>query len=278
MSGAISAVIQGVAGIATTLFGGGDQSVSLGGFVFAGYEVPETIRWGGSQQMTVHKLVGGTRVIDTLGRDDMDISWSGIFLSADASDRADQLDQLRALGLMVELAFAGRDYDVVVKSFSADQRKLNHVPYSIVCTVLQDNTADLKAADPTVLSSVMDDLSSALGFDVPEALTTAQQTLATVSPVLTPIVALVGGTAAATAVAAGLGAAQGLTTAAAQLADGQIAGITNAAASVGNVIGAVTPEKATANMQAALAATATAAYASAMTAYVGRATLNVERA
>lgn len=276
MSGSVAAGLIGVASIGTSLFGAFNQPVSLGDFIFQSFEVPESIRWGGQQALTVHKLVGGQRVIDAMGPDDDDIPWSGIFLSADASNRADQLDQMRIAGVPLHLTFAGRSYDVVIRSFKADQRKLNHVPYSIVCTILNNFGALPK--DPTILSQVTDDINNALGFNISDALSQAQDALNTVTPVLVPLVALVGGTSAATAVASGLGTAQGFVNAGADLANGQISGITNAASSVGNVIGATTAKDANSNMALAGTATATAAMAAGMGAYIGRAAVNTASA
>lgn len=276
MSGSIAAGLIGVASFGLTPFGVTDHPVSIGDFIFQGFEVPESIRWGGQQSLTVHKLVGGQRVIDAMGPDDDDISWSGIFLSSDASDRADQLDQMRIAGVQQTLTFAGRSYDVIVRHFRADQRKLNHVPYSIVVTVLNDYGPNQQ--DPSALSQVTEDINNALGFDITDALSEAQNTLNTVTPVLVPLVALVGGTSAATSVATGLGTAQGFVNAGADLANGQIAGITNAASSVGNVIGATTAKDANNNMATAGSATATAAMAAGMGAYIGRAALNTGNA
>jgi hypothetical protein len=276
MSGSIAAAAVGVADLAVSLFGAGNQAVSLGSFVFAGYEVPERITWGGHQSLSVKKLVGGQRVIDAMGRDDSDIAWSGIFLSADASQRADQLDKLRVGGQQQKLIFSGRSYTVVIRSFRADQRKTNHVPYSIVCTILQDMTSAQQASKPTLLSQVTDDLNSALGFNVPAALQSAQSALQTVTPIVTPLVSLVGGTSASIAVATGLGGATALISSASSLAAGQLSGITSAAASVGNLLGAATPSAAIAAMKTAAAATQTAAVAAAMSGYVGRAIANVK--
>jgi hypothetical protein len=94
-----------------------DQTILLGDFVFDGWEVPEKITWGGAQRVNVHKMIGGERVIDSMGPDNADISWSGIFLSPDASLRADQLDQMRKNGELLDLVFAGRE-----RPFSATSR------------------------------------------------------------------------------------------------------------------------------------------------------------
>ena len=44
-----------------------DTLVSLGGFVFTSWAVPEQVNGGGRQSLVVHKLIGGTRVIDVMG-------------------------------------------------------------------------------------------------------------------------------------------------------------------------------------------------------------------
>ena len=56
----------------------------LGPIAFTDYSPPECMPFGGRQQMAVHKLIGGQRVIDTLGPDDEDIQWSGRFFGAGA--------------------------------------------------------------------------------------------------------------------------------------------------------------------------------------------------
>ena len=55
-------------------------TVTLGGFAFQDFEVPERIPAGGEQMLAIHKLVGGRRVIDAMGRDDAALEWSGYFL------------------------------------------------------------------------------------------------------------------------------------------------------------------------------------------------------
>jgi hypothetical protein len=59
--------------------------LTLGGVPFQDFEVPEQIRFGGSQRLAVHELIGGGRVVDALGDDAGEISFSGIFSSSDAA-------------------------------------------------------------------------------------------------------------------------------------------------------------------------------------------------
>src|SRR5262249_30793644 len=69
-------------------------------------------------------LIGGQRVIDTLGPDDEDIQWSGRFFGAGALSTCLALDSLRAAGQVLPLSYAGMEYPVVIQDFRADIRRL----------------------------------------------------------------------------------------------------------------------------------------------------------
>jgi hypothetical protein len=64
MSGTVlatfSSAVEAVNAIASLAFGA-TGGVVLGDFVFAGFEVPAQITFGGKQAMTVHKLPDGPR-------------------------------------------------------------------------------------------------------------------------------------------------------------------------------------------------------------------------
>ena len=68
-------------------------SVILGPVLLRDFEVPERISFGGRQAIVVHRLPGGARVIDAMGRDDAEIAFSGIFSGPDATRRARTLDR-----------------------------------------------------------------------------------------------------------------------------------------------------------------------------------------
>jgi len=114
------------------------DTLILGGFVFQNFDMspPTRMPFGGQQSMIVHKLPGGTRVIDTLGPDEDDITWSGFFYAADALRQCQQLDAMRAAGQVVTLTFGGMSRRVVVKRFKPNIRRYpNWVEYEITCTV-----------------------------------------------------------------------------------------------------------------------------------------------
>ena len=113
--------------------------IILGGVSFTDFAAPEKMPFGGRQAMAIHKLPGGQRVIDTLGPDDEDISWSGRFWGADALSRAQALDEMRASGQAQALAWGGMAYVVIVAEFKAVVEHLpNNVSYTITCTITQN--------------------------------------------------------------------------------------------------------------------------------------------
>jgi hypothetical protein len=165
MSGSVAAAFTGAIGLAFDLSTEA-MPVSLGGFIFQRFEIPETISWGGSQRLAVHKLIGGTRITDAMGPDDADITWSGIFLSPDAMSRADTLNEMRKTSGPFELIFGDRYYLVMISDFSAEMRKISHVPYKLTLCVL----TDLSQTVPSYVSplqAVTDDISIAIATAFP---------------------------------------------------------------------------------------------------------------
>lgn len=112
--------------------------LTLGPITFANFEIPEQINFGGAQSLSVKKLVGGQRVVDAMGRDDADISWSGLFQGATAEFRANYLDGLRVAGAPLPLSWSQHNYSVVIKEFSPVFNRFYWIPYSITCTVVQN--------------------------------------------------------------------------------------------------------------------------------------------
>src|SRR5579859_4349335 len=130
LGGPVAGIAAGISGIGAGLntagfiLGGlnGPQSpgdtmgqfpVSLGNFIFKGFEVPDTAPWGGAQALSIHKLVGGARVIDAMGSDDRPIKFRGTFLSKDADTRALQIDKMRKAGTSVAWFYANHITTVV---------------------------------------------------------------------------------------------------------------------------------------------------------------------
>lgn len=154
-----------------------DRSVTLqlGEFIFGQYEIPEEITFGGEQRLVVHKLVGGERVIDELGRDDMPLTWSGILYGPLAESRAQFLDGLRIRGLLQTLTWSKFRYRVVVSSFQARFQRKWQIPYTITCTVVKDEASLVtKVPLATVITETGAGLDEAILGDLADALDIAE--------------------------------------------------------------------------------------------------------
>ena len=207
--------------------GAGQFPVTLGTVTLQGFEVPDSAPWGGDQALTIHKLIGGARVIDAMGTDDRAIAIKGTFLSPDADQRALQVDILRKAGLPVAFSWSNHVYLVVIKSFQPEFQRPDRVPYSLTLEILQDSTQP--AASP--VPSGDDVFSSALGT-VGTGLTGL--TGASVIPAVPGVFAT--GAAALASVTAAIALAQGFGPGAARGIPGAMIGLQ---AAVGTMIGSV---------------------------------------
>jgi hypothetical protein len=131
--------------------------LTLGPLLFTDFEVPEHISVGGKQILVVHKLVGGDRVIDAMGRDDSDIKWSGRFRGSAAEIRARLADFLRVQGQPLILAWSSYRYLVMV-DFEADYLQPYEIPYTITCTVVSDLTSPILTALLDIDSAIFSDV------------------------------------------------------------------------------------------------------------------------
>lgn len=115
----------------------------LGPVAFQDFEIPSGINFGGKQRLALHRLPGGSRVIDALGRDDAQIGFSGVFAGSDATLRARSLDELRVAGIALPLTWDIFFYTVLIADFYADYRNGWWIPYHIICTVVRDEASAL---------------------------------------------------------------------------------------------------------------------------------------
>lgn len=146
-----------------------ETTLQLGNFIFAALEIPAEINFGGAQRLAVHQLVGGTKVIDSMGRADDAITWSGLLMGGGkdrsgniiftgAVERAQFLDSMRISGLPVELTWGKFKYTVVVREFKGNYQKSYLIPYHLTCEVIQDETSPVKVAGtPPVDQALGDD-------------------------------------------------------------------------------------------------------------------------
>ena len=128
----------------------------LGPVMFQAFEVPERLRFGGRQRLSVHQLPGGGRVVDAMGPDEGPLSWSGVFSGPNAASRVRLLEGLRRDGLPLLLAWAGWRYTVLIETFEAEAMNPAWIPYKVrTCVVAVGDlpAAELLPAPATVLDA-----------------------------------------------------------------------------------------------------------------------------
>ena len=163
-----------------------DVSLFLGPIVLQDFEVPSGINFGGRQRVAVHRLPGGLRVIDALGRDDAQISFAGIFTGTDATLRARGVDELRVAGIALPLSWDVFFYTVLITDFRADYRSGTWIPYCIVCTVLQDEAQALLQTTASLATVALSDVADASSYAAAAGLDlSALQTSLTASGAIT---------------------------------------------------------------------------------------------
>ena len=147
------------------------MAITLGSFDFQQFEVPEKVRFGGRQSLAIHKLPGGSRVIDIMGRDDSEITWTGTFSGANAGNRSRQLDAMRVAGLELALTWDAFCYSVIISRLDLEFRSAWWIPFKITCVVVSDGSSSpLDALLLDLPASVFSDLASAsIFYDVSTA-------------------------------------------------------------------------------------------------------------
>ena len=105
-------------------------------------------------------------MIDAMGRDDADLTWSGFFSGASAADRARMVDQMRAEGGQLTLIWDAFCYDVIIRRFEVDYRNPFWLPYRIICTVVWDEAQANADLVLPLSTSILGDLAVAAGYGI----------------------------------------------------------------------------------------------------------------
>lgn len=139
-----------------------DTVVQLGEIAFDRTEVPERLPFGGQQTLDEKRLIGGKKVADAMGWEVAPIAWEGVFFGKEAEARARSVEAIAVAGVAVELSWSTFRYKVIVQRFDGDFRRFYHVPYSILCVVIEDLASPASApAGPTVDDMMASDMSDA---------------------------------------------------------------------------------------------------------------------
>ena len=142
--------------------------LTLGAVVFQDFEIPSGINFGGRQILAVHQLTNGRRVVDCIGPDEFEISFSGVFSGADATLRSRILNSLRVVGGELSLTWDVFCYTVVISHFDANYENPVWIPYRISCTVVRDEAVATASFVISLGNSILSDLdvaaSQCVGF------------------------------------------------------------------------------------------------------------------
>ncbi|HQT79642.1 MAG TPA: hypothetical protein PLD10_21580 [Rhodopila sp.] len=121
-------------------------SIQLGWVGLRDFEVPASIRFGGNQRVAVHKLYGGSRIVECLGADVSEIRFEGIFTGFDAAARFRAVDDMRLSGQAVWLTWGAFRYIVIVQDLEADYRNPWWIQFQVTCIRATDLTQQLPFA------------------------------------------------------------------------------------------------------------------------------------
>jgi hypothetical protein len=204
----------------------------LGPIEFQDFEIPSDIKFGGTQRLAVHHLLGGARVVDALGQDDAEINFSGAFSGQNATIRARTLDELRISGATLQLTWDVFFYTVVICRFQASYQNRWWIPFRLSCTVVSDNPSTIIGTVASLAGTAIADIGTASVQAIAAGLDLAGATTSLSAPN-----AMVRGTAAYVAGQSSLASAQialgSAATAAAVTLDGAgLNGATSAAAGI----------------------------------------------
>lgn len=131
------------------------MAVLLGSIIFQRREIPDIMPWGGAHHLVIHKLVGGTRVIDAMGPDPRPIEWRGLFLGPTATQRARICDAMKDSGAEIPLSWGSFYEPVVISHFHADYKHEWEVHYQIACELVTNTSGGgLFSLDNDILGDI----------------------------------------------------------------------------------------------------------------------------
>lgn len=141
--------------------------LTLGPVEFVNFSVPEGMPFGGKQRVKRHLLLGGARVIDTMGADIDTRSFSGTYFGDDALSSMLTIDAMRVAGQPVMLAWGAEARLVVVTDFTFDVKRFpQYITYSCTCLIADNNDAASGS------SGSVDDLTSSDADDAQSTVST----------------------------------------------------------------------------------------------------------
>ena len=139
------------------------MAIVLGDVEFRDFEIPNNVQYGVSQRLAVHRLNGGTRIVEVLGPDASDIRFSGTLSGPDAVQRAMTIEKMSVSGESVNLEWGNRHHRVLIKSLECNYVGPNWIPYDIVCTIAGEEAIGRISRPPAdTLDTYLGEVSSLL--------------------------------------------------------------------------------------------------------------------
>ena len=220
--------------------------LTLGGVIFQDFEIPESIKVSVKQKLDVKKFLGGSRVVDALGRDDDSIPWSGRFRGSTSEARCQQLKGMAVAGQAVPLTWSTFNYLVIVDEFEFDYQSPLEIPYRISVTVVKDNTLPPASILQTIDEIFGTDLASAVNLGAAANVAGVTTSLNQLQTTASTIQTLTGSNSAVlTQINQNIVSAQSVTQTAISAASGQI---TPVAGSIFGGTGGLPPQTIAANV------------------------------
>lgn len=113
--------------------------LSLGSVTFYDVEHPDELPLEFKQNTVVQELIGGGRVVQTLGVQPKEIRWNGFLFEDNTVEvRVQDLTSMCAAGSTITLRFAQYTFDVIITDFKPSFYATNYAKYEIVCEVVQE--------------------------------------------------------------------------------------------------------------------------------------------
>lgn len=165
---------------------GSSAPVVIGSLTLTGPEVPDELTVGGKQQLVVQFLIGGGMNIQALGNDPGQLQLSGRFMGPNAQARAQVLENARRAGSQITFSAAGIALKCKIAEFRYTFSLKGAVcPYQLI---LQRGPETTSSASGTTSSF----LSSLIGSDAANAVTTVTNTVANVASAVENAVGQIG--------------------------------------------------------------------------------------
>ncbi|MDR6883019.1 LysM domain-containing protein [Bacillus sp. 3255] len=120
------------------------MKVTLGELDLRDFEKPDFVQRGGKQMLAIREFPGGSVSIQNMGPTYRPITWSGVFLGADAHERMMSIGLMRTAGKPIEFSCELFSFTVLIEEFYPDQKSNQRIPFSI--TLRHVDTASNKPA------------------------------------------------------------------------------------------------------------------------------------